>query len=236
MPPIAIILVFSWRANVAELADALDLGSSARKSMGVRPSPFAPKDLDLSELGPCLSIVTVFVTVPPGTRPSSDLRPSGLGYSQCRTADKQIRFGARRFHVLPSAAVPRAPCFERQTYADRESESRRRRDSHANLHPVVMDFSRRPSTRIRRAEARNTNETSSTCLPEAHNKNRARYAEAPATFCRLQRLVVAVAGGLSVPWAEEELDRGLCGAQGGRSFFGHSGALQVGFLQGTDCR
>jgi hypothetical protein len=141
MPPIAIILVFSWRANVAELADALDLGSSARKSMGVRPSPFAPKDLDLSELGPCLSIVTVFVTVPPGTRPSSDLRPSGLGYSQCRTADKQIRFGARRFHVLPSAAVPRAPCFERQTYADRESESRRRRDSHANLHPVVMDFS-----------------------------------------------------------------------------------------------
>jgi hypothetical protein len=30
------------RANVAELADALDLGSSARKGMGVRPSPFAP--------------------------------------------------------------------------------------------------------------------------------------------------------------------------------------------------
>ena len=29
-------------ANVAELADALDLGSSARKGMGVRPSPFAP--------------------------------------------------------------------------------------------------------------------------------------------------------------------------------------------------
>ncbi len=29
-------------ANVAELADALDLGSSGRKAMGVRPSPFAP--------------------------------------------------------------------------------------------------------------------------------------------------------------------------------------------------
>jgi hypothetical protein len=32
----------SPHANVAELADALDLGSSARKGMGVRPSPFAP--------------------------------------------------------------------------------------------------------------------------------------------------------------------------------------------------
>src|SRR4029077_20040932 len=32
----------SCQANVAELADALDLGSSARKGMGVRPSPFAP--------------------------------------------------------------------------------------------------------------------------------------------------------------------------------------------------
>jgi hypothetical protein len=31
------------RANVAELADALDLGSSGRKAMGVRPSPFAPE-------------------------------------------------------------------------------------------------------------------------------------------------------------------------------------------------
>src|ERR1700749_4559497 len=30
-------------ANVAELADALDLGSSGRKAMGVRPSPFAPQ-------------------------------------------------------------------------------------------------------------------------------------------------------------------------------------------------
>jgi hypothetical protein len=30
---------------VAELADALDLGSSGRKAMGVRPSPFAPRSL-----------------------------------------------------------------------------------------------------------------------------------------------------------------------------------------------
>jgi hypothetical protein len=29
-------------ANVAELADAPDLGSGSRKGMGVRPSPFAP--------------------------------------------------------------------------------------------------------------------------------------------------------------------------------------------------
>src|SRR5579884_2398513 len=29
-------------ANVAELADAPDLGSGGRKAMGVRPSPFAP--------------------------------------------------------------------------------------------------------------------------------------------------------------------------------------------------
>jgi hypothetical protein len=29
-------------ANVAELADAPDLGSGARKGVGVRPSPFAP--------------------------------------------------------------------------------------------------------------------------------------------------------------------------------------------------
>ena len=29
-------------ANVAELADAPDLGSGGRKVMGVRPSPFAP--------------------------------------------------------------------------------------------------------------------------------------------------------------------------------------------------
>ena len=28
---------------MAELADALDLGSSGRKAMGVRPSPFAPR-------------------------------------------------------------------------------------------------------------------------------------------------------------------------------------------------
>src|SRR5579871_421608 len=34
-------------ANVAELADALDLGSSARKGMGVRPSPFAPLEDEL---------------------------------------------------------------------------------------------------------------------------------------------------------------------------------------------
>ena len=33
------------RASVAELADALDLGSSARKGMGVRPSPFAPTSI-----------------------------------------------------------------------------------------------------------------------------------------------------------------------------------------------
>ena len=44
------------RANVAELADALDLGSSARKGMGVRPSPFAPKDLDLTGSDPRFSI------------------------------------------------------------------------------------------------------------------------------------------------------------------------------------
>ncbi len=40
--PAAIIRTSLTRANVAELADALDLGSSARKGMGVRPSPFAP--------------------------------------------------------------------------------------------------------------------------------------------------------------------------------------------------
>ena len=37
-------------ANVAELADALDLGSSGRKAMGVRPSPFAPNDTATSTL------------------------------------------------------------------------------------------------------------------------------------------------------------------------------------------
>src|ERR1022692_3134487 len=31
------------QANVAELADAPDLGSGSRKRMGVRPSPFAPE-------------------------------------------------------------------------------------------------------------------------------------------------------------------------------------------------
>src|SRR5438105_4718262 len=58
-------------ASVAELADALDLGSSARKGVGVRPSPFAPKDLALTESDPCFSIVTVFVTVLSGRDPSS---------------------------------------------------------------------------------------------------------------------------------------------------------------------
>ena len=39
-------------ANVAELADALDLGSSAREGLGVRFPPFAPfipKDLSCKE-------------------------------------------------------------------------------------------------------------------------------------------------------------------------------------------
>ena len=45
-PPRAVSIFWSSAArcaNVAELADALDLGSSARKGMGVRPSPFAPE-------------------------------------------------------------------------------------------------------------------------------------------------------------------------------------------------
>jgi hypothetical protein len=38
---IAMLVLFT--ANVAELADAPDLGSGSRKGMGVRPSPFAPQ-------------------------------------------------------------------------------------------------------------------------------------------------------------------------------------------------
>ena len=37
------IMLRVQRANVAELADALDLGSSGLTAMGVRPSPFAPE-------------------------------------------------------------------------------------------------------------------------------------------------------------------------------------------------
>ena len=37
-------------ANVAELADAPDLGSGSRKGMGVRPSPFAPQNKRLTPL------------------------------------------------------------------------------------------------------------------------------------------------------------------------------------------
>ena len=38
------------QANVAELADAPDLGSGSRKGMGVRPSPFAPQNKKLTPL------------------------------------------------------------------------------------------------------------------------------------------------------------------------------------------
>src|SRR5258707_6472537 len=82
-------------ANVAELADAPDLGSGSRKGMGVRPSPFAPFCKSGGSPPPS----------PPAGRPPSFVRlPCGRGGGHY--PPPPLHPEAREIHPLSSRASP----------------------------------------------------------------------------------------------------------------------------------